>query len=48
MMGVHLRRDFLLLLIMMLVRIVMSRGKIWAPHVGAQIRLRTAQVLIRL
>lgn len=47
MVGVHLRRDFLLLLIVMLVRIVMSSGKIWAAHVGAQIRLRTAKVLIR-
>ena len=48
MVGVHLRRDFLLLLIVVLVRIVMSSGKIWAAHVGAQIRLRTAEVLIRL
>ena len=47
MVGVHLRRDFLLVLIVMLVRIVMSSGKIWAAHVGAQIRLRTAEVLIR-
>ena len=47
MMSVHLRRDFLLLLIMMLVRILMPSGKIWAAHVGAQIRLRTAEFLIR-
>ena len=47
MVDVHLRRDFLLLLIVVPVRIVMSSGKIWAAHVGAQIRLRTAEVLIR-
>lgn len=47
MVGVHLRRDFLLVLIVMLVRIVVSSGKIWAAHVGAQIWLRTAEVLIR-